>query len=172
MKDMDSLYLLSLLLTGDHSMAKKGFVSGLEDARKGNAVFKEWAHSWARRTIIQNAIRMVRPRATDSSSSARRAGHAVTQPAEIAAVAELPAFERFAFVMSVLESFSDQECSLLLGCTRGEVTAARNRALQQIGRSAELQHKLVSIASDKKTLRDVPESELQLEAFSQLAASA
>jgi hypothetical protein len=25
-------------------------------------VFKEWAHSWARRTIIQNAVRVINPR--------------------------------------------------------------------------------------------------------------
>jgi hypothetical protein len=52
-KDMDSLCLLSFLLTGEHSLAEKCFVHGLEDSQKGNPVFNEWALSWARRTIVQ-----------------------------------------------------------------------------------------------------------------------
>src|ERR1700737_465644 len=135
-RDMNRLYLLSFLLTGDQAMAGKGFVRGLDDSSRGNPVFKEGAESWARRTIIRNAIQMIRPRPADggtsSSASERSDGYAATESAQILAVEELPAFERFVFVMSVLERHSDQECSLLLGCTRGEVTAARTRALQQI----------------------------------------
>jgi DNA-directed RNA polymerase specialized sigma24 family protein len=175
-KDMDSLYLLSFLLTGDRSMAERCFVRGLDDSRKGNRVFKEWAQSWARRTIIQNAIRMIRPRPTDrawsSSTSDRRAGHAMTEPAEVAWIVELTAFDRFAFVMSVLERYSDQECSLLLDCTRGEVIAARARALKQSARSVELDGKPVSIDSDEQVLPDNPGSVLQPQAAAQLAASA
>jgi hypothetical protein len=40
--------------------------------------------------------------------------------------------------MSVLEDYSDQDCSALLGCTRRDVFAARTRALHQIGRLVEL----------------------------------
>jgi DNA-directed RNA polymerase specialized sigma24 family protein len=54
------------------------------------------------------------------------------------AILELPSFERFVFVMSVLERFSIQECSLLLGCTRRDVIAAQTRALQQMGNSIHL----------------------------------
>ena len=85
------------------------------------------------------------------------------QPAEIAGIIELPAFERFAFVMSVLEHISDQECSLLLDCSRGEVSAARSRALQQMGRAARLQRKLAPIGSADQALRDDPGAALQLE---------
>ena len=83
-KDMNRFYLLSFLLTGDHSMAERGFVRGLDDSSKGNPVFKKWAESWARRTIIQNAIQMVRPRPTDGSTSSpgsdRSASHATSDP--------------------------------------------------------------------------------------------
>ena len=51
-EDMNSLYLLSFLLTADREKAEQCFVSGLEDAVEGNPVFKEWARSWARRVII------------------------------------------------------------------------------------------------------------------------
>ena len=175
-EDMNRLYLLSFLLTGDHSMAEKCFVRGLDDSREGNPVFREWARSWARRAIIQSAIQIIRPRPTvsgrSSSTSDRSAGHAMTEPAKIAKIVELPAFERFAFVMSVLERYSDQECSLLLNCTRGEVIAARTRVLQKIARSAEHQRKLVSIDFDKQALPDNPGSVLRPQATSELAASA
>ncbi|MGC2108215.1 MAG: hypothetical protein WA655_01780 [Candidatus Korobacteraceae bacterium] len=171
---MNRLYLLSFLLTADRSLAEECFVRGLEDAVKGNRVFKEWAPSWARRTVIQNAIQMIEPRPGDSSaSSSRRDGSlAATQPTEIAAIVELPAFERFAFVMSVLERYSDQECSLLLDRTRGEVIAARTRALQQLARSAELRGQRANISPDEQTLQQSAGSALQLQAVSRLAASA
>ena len=60
-ENMNSLYLLAFLLTADHGKAEQCFVSGLEDAVEGNPVFKEWAHSWARRVIIQNAVRLINP---------------------------------------------------------------------------------------------------------------
>src|ERR1700722_10521998 len=61
-EDMNSLYLLSFLLTADRETAEQCFVSGLEDAVEGNPVFKEWARSWARRVIIVNAVRAINPR--------------------------------------------------------------------------------------------------------------
>jgi DNA-directed RNA polymerase specialized sigma24 family protein len=172
--NMNRLYLLSFLLTGNQAMAEKCFVGGLEDAKKGNPVFKEWAESWAARVIILNAIRMFRPRPNGTlvEVSDGHPGNGIAQPSEIAEVAELPVFERFAFVMSVLEHYSDQECSLLLSCTRGEVNAARISALQRLGRSAELRQKIVSIASEEKAMRDDLGSGFQLETLSGVAASA
>jgi DNA-directed RNA polymerase specialized sigma24 family protein len=155
---MDRLYLLSFLLTADHAMAEKCFVRGLRGSAKSNSVFKEWAESWARRTIIRKAVQMIKPRLSEASHTSvfiRTTGESVTELPEIIAVAELPAFERFVFVISVLERYSDQECSLLLNCTRGDVIAARTRALQQISTSAELRKKLVTFPADKQPrLRD------------------
>ena len=54
-EEKDNLYQLSFLLTADHEKAQQCVVSGLEDAVKGNSVFKEWARAWARRAIIRNA---------------------------------------------------------------------------------------------------------------------
>jgi hypothetical protein len=51
---------------------------------------------------------------------------------ETAAVLQLEPFERFVYVMSVLERYSDLDCTVLLGCARRDVIAARIRALQQI----------------------------------------
>ena len=138
-QDMNSLYLLSFLLSADREKAEQCFVSGLEDAVEGNPVFKEWARSWARRVIIVNAVRAINPRPTEENGRSRSApvsGNRKTPPVEqveIAAVLALEPFERFAYVMTVLERYSDLDCSLLLGCARRDVVTARTRALEQIG---------------------------------------
>lgn len=135
---MNSLYLLSLLLTADHQKAKQCFVAGLENAREGTPVFREWANCWARRSIMQNAIRLCSlPRSEKNGAWCApvtdfRDGAFPSEQPQIIAILELPSLERFVFVMSVLEGYSNQECSLLLGCSRREVVGAQTRALQQI----------------------------------------
>jgi DNA-directed RNA polymerase specialized sigma24 family protein len=139
-EDMNDLYLLSLLLTADPEKAEQCFVSGLDDCADGNQVFKEWARSWARRSIIKNAIRMVAPQPEAASDGSARKASTQHQPefrVEMSAMLELDSFERFAFVMSVLEGYSDRECALLLNCTRDSMIEARSRALQQVARSVE-----------------------------------
>jgi len=181
-KNTNSLYLLCFLLTADREAAEKCFVSGLEDSAKGSPVFAAWAESWARRTIIDNAIRMIRPRPdsgaqTSTSDNDNNARRRMTEPAMIAAVIDLSAFDRFVFVMSVLERYSAQECSLLLDCSRTSVVAARIRALQQIGNSAEVHRALVGVGgdldarADEKPLRDDRRAKLQM-LFPSLAPSA
>jgi hypothetical protein len=134
-EERDSLYRLSFLLTADHEKAQECFVSGLEDSVKGNPVFKEWARSWARRAIIQNAVRVINPRpmGEDDPSIFDTFGQTLgAEQAEIAAILELRPFERFVHVMSILERYSNQDCLLLLGCARQDVIAARISALHQL----------------------------------------
>jgi hypothetical protein len=134
-EESDSLYRLSFLLTADREKAEQCFVSGFEDSLSGSPVFKEWAHSWARRAIIQNAVRVINPRPMEehTPSSFNSGGKTMTaEQAEVAAVLDLGPFERFVYVMSVLERYSDQDCSVLLGCAQRDVIAARIRAVQQI----------------------------------------
>jgi DNA-directed RNA polymerase specialized sigma24 family protein len=152
-EEMRSLHLLAFLLTADHETAEMCFVRGLEDSVKGNPVFKEWARSWARRTIIRNAIRAINPHPTESDSNSDfGSDHStndlgIDQP-EIAAILALAPFERFAFVMSILERYSDHECSVLLGCSRRDLVTARSRALQQIANSVEFQRTQLVPAGD------------------------
>jgi len=179
-EDMNGLYLLSLLLTADCEKAEQCFVSGLDDAVKGNPVFKEWARSWARRVIIQNAVRSINPRPVernDRSSSAFVNSNGKTLAAEhqveIAAVLGLEPFERFVYVITVLERYSDQECSVLLGCARRDVLAARVWALQQIGSSMELPYlQLPNASSGKPVLHENCSSVLELLAAPRLVTSA
>jgi hypothetical protein len=109
-EEMSDLYLLSFLLTADRDKAEQCFVSGLEDAVEGNHVFKEWARSWARRVIIQNAVRVINPQPASRGSRqspAAVSGNGTTlsdeQAFEIAAVLRLEPFERF--VYAILPSY-------------------------------------------------------------------
>jgi len=139
-EDMAGLYLLSFLLTASHEKAEQCFVAGLEDCVKRNSVFKEWARSWAKRTIVHNAIQTIAPRPTRASESfaeiQREADHKRQETQDqhhaIASVLVLVGFDRFVFVMSVLERYTEKECSVLLGCSQQDVREARIRALQQI----------------------------------------
>jgi DNA-directed RNA polymerase specialized sigma24 family protein len=137
-QEMSALYLLSFLLTGDREKAEECFVNGIGESAKANRVFKEWARSWARRTIIHSAIRLIAP--LQRSDRAMRSPSAVgamdrlpivSQP-EVSAILELSPFDRFVFVMSALERYSDHECSILLGCARRDVIDARARGLQHL----------------------------------------
>jgi len=136
-EDMNSLHLLSLLLTGDSEKAEQCFISGLEDATKGNPVFKEWARSWARRMIILNAVRAMNPRPMEGTGGSNPAllNTLSTEQRPFAAILELEPFDRFVYVMSVLERYSDQHCAVFLGCARQDIVTARSRALQQTGKA-------------------------------------
>jgi len=131
--------LLSLLLTGTPGKAEECFIEGIGESTKGNYVFKEWARSWARRTIIQSAIRLIAP--MDYSPTISRSADVargmdkipLILHAEVRAILELAPLERFVFVMSVLERYSDNDCSILLGYARREIVPLRIRAMQQLG---------------------------------------
>jgi hypothetical protein len=135
-KNMNSMYLISLLLTADLTKAEKCFVAGLEDCVEGTYVFRNWARSWARRTIIQNAIRLLAPRRrqsavadTPSDQVSCSFGRTPETGFAIGSILALKDFERFVFVMSVLEKYPDHNCSILLGCARQDIAEARIRAL-------------------------------------------
>jgi len=135
-ENMDNLHLFLFLLTADLAKAEECFVSGFENCVEGTYVFRDWAQSWARRTIIQNAIRMLAPRknhstVADAPSDVVTCSFGRTQDTDyaIARILQLEHFERFVFVMSVLEKYSDQDCSVLLGCSRQDVGETRMQVL-------------------------------------------
>src|SRR5260370_39801117 len=68
-QDMNALYQLSFLLTGDHQKGEGCFVAGIEDCAKENRVFREWARAWAKRVIEEKAIRELSPRRHSNSSA-------------------------------------------------------------------------------------------------------
>jgi RNA polymerase sigma factor (sigma-70 family) len=163
-EDETGLYLLSLLLTADSEKAEQCFVAGLDDSIRGNPVFKEWARSWSKRMIIKNAIRIVAPaqgritaprqiaptlikdtqHVSDQKVLASEFGHSLT------AVLQLAPLERLVFVMSVLERYSIQECSILLNFSKQQVAKSLARALQQMS-LADI--KRTAVAQDTQGIR-------------------
>ena len=53
-----------------------------------------------------------------------------SQDPRFSAILSLPDFERFVYVLSVLEGCTDQQCATLLGVPQQEIEEARLRALQ------------------------------------------
>ncbi len=133
--DMNVLYRLSFLLTADHQKAEQCFIAGVEDSVNNNRVFRGRARAWAKRIIIQNAVRALnpRPRQQEISSLSGPGLHTIPdRDHAISRVLALKDFERFVFVIAVLEGRSEQECAQLLDCSIQEVRAARLRATVQI----------------------------------------
>lgn len=125
---MTRLYTLSFLLTAEDHKAEQCWVAGLEDCVQCNRVFREWAQSWARHTVIKIAIRMMAPARNKNMTTLR----GPISDNTLVAITGLQAFTRFVYVMSVLETYSDRECSAMLDCTVAEVVQARTQALQQL----------------------------------------
>lgn len=142
LSNVNRLYLLAYLLTADHETAERCFVMGRDHCIDGSSVFKGWALSWARRAIIKDAIQMISPEPEGNSESLNKDSHrALCGRAEdymLFNVVKLKPFERFAFVISVLERFSDHECSLLLRSTRREIIKARRNAMGHLLSRSEL----------------------------------
>lgn len=166
-QNMNRLYLLSYLLTADHGMAEQCFERSLEHTTRNPRVFRDWAESWARRTIMHTAIELMHPSRSSSKASGSPRPSNGNEAAPISAVVALPPFERFAFVMSVLERQSPRDCSLLLGCGREDVVAARGRALQQLGQNTDHSQEPKRVRSNERSARkhrDLPVSELVVSA--------
>jgi DNA-directed RNA polymerase specialized sigma24 family protein len=53
-----------------------------------------------------------------------------SQDPRFSAILALPDFERFVYVLSVLEGCTDQECATLLGVSPPQIEETRLRALQ------------------------------------------
>ncbi len=133
---MTELYQLAFLLIADSEKAEQCFIAAFEDCAREDSVFKEWAHSWSRRSIVENAIQMMRAQEVAGVESANSpAGD--TKPAEaypantdLAGILRLGDRERVVFVLSFLEKYSDQRSARLLGCSRQDVRKIRKKVLQ------------------------------------------
>jgi DNA-directed RNA polymerase specialized sigma24 family protein len=133
--DTKHLYLLAFLLTANHEESEQCFLSAVEKSFKEPAVFKEWVRSWIKRRLIENAIKIVSPALAGNGqrrelwSSGQREAQ---RECEIDSVTKLAALERFVFVMSILERYSNWDCALLMGCSMNRVAQARMKALRRL----------------------------------------
>jgi len=140
-EDIVGLHRLAFLLTADHAKAEQCFVAGLEDSIHGNPVFRQWARSWSKRAIIQSAIKAIAPVPTrhgvlpETADAQWQNGDDVESIAAV--VAGWEPFERFVFVMAVLEGYGLRECAALLACPVPDVIVAKSWAMQRLaGQSA------------------------------------
>jgi hypothetical protein len=165
-QDLNGLYQLSFLLTGNHQKGEGCFVAGIEDCVKENRVFREWARAWAKRVIVENAIRELHPRRCRSNSSAllptvfshNQQSSGPIGYFDVDVVLGLADFERFVFVLCVLECYREHECALLLGCSPSEVRNSRTRAIEelasnggQVASSRYEDRKFAQLASARKS---------------------
>ncbi len=133
-EEMHSLYLLSFLLTADHDKAEQCLVAAMGECVEGSGVFMDWARSWIRAAVQKHAIQMIKPAPEHADNvSFISLKRSATPPGNnpFAAILLLDAFERFVFVMSILEGQSDEECAILLSCSRRDVMMARLLALKR-----------------------------------------
>jgi DNA-directed RNA polymerase specialized sigma24 family protein len=95
---------------------------------EGIGVFIDWTRLWTRRAVLKHAIQMIRPEpenADNVSFLSLRGPATSAQNNRSAAILSLDVFERFVFVMSILEGQSDKECARLLSCPWRDVMMAR-----------------------------------------------
>ena len=128
---MNSLYLLSFLVTGNMQAAEGCFGKALDEYVEARSGFVEWAQQHGRRAVLRHAVQTVTPvpRAAYSWSfdgTERSLVSAAHQP--FAAITSLNPFERFVFVMSVIEGMCEEECAALLNCRVQDVAIGRELA--------------------------------------------
>ena len=138
-EDLNRLYQLSFLLTGDRQKAESCFVAGIEACADENRVFSEWVHAWTIRVVVENAIRELTPRPTRSNSSPppplrTRESTSPTGYFDADTLLGLADFHRFVFVLRVLEGYPESECALLLGSSRSQVREACTSAIKKLAR--------------------------------------
>jgi hypothetical protein len=135
MEEMHSLYLLAFMLTADTHKAKHCFIGGLGEGVEGIGIFMERAGSWARRTVLNQAIQIVLPEPQDSDNASSIGLNEVATPGvsdPVTAIVALSPFERFVYVISILEGHSDEDCSRLLRCSNRDVMIGRELAVRRL----------------------------------------
>jgi DNA-directed RNA polymerase specialized sigma24 family protein len=142
------LQRLALLLTANSEAAKRCLIRAFRECITGSSVSREWVLSWTRRMVIRNAISLVMgpggQRFVNTNDDAGNGLIAFSPDDSLATIAEsesildLPEFDRFVFVICVLERYSMHDCALLLGRSPREVNEARRRVGNQVGQIDQL----------------------------------
>jgi hypothetical protein len=132
-EEMTSLFSLALLLAADRDQAETCFVGALDDCVGNPTVFAEAASSWARRAVMKRAVAALSLRGERPDAPGRGIPE-LHKPLD--RVAQLSAFDRFVYAMTVLEGYRIRDCATLMNCSSHDVKIARERALQQVGRAA------------------------------------
>ncbi len=136
-----SLYRLSFLLMGDSTKAERCLLNAFEICLTGTAIPDQWSIAWSKLSVVKSAIQLTSPSPTATRTCiivSHNAEPPVDLPDPLQDVRQLPAFDRFVYVMSILARYRIHECSLLLNCSRRDVAAARKRALLRVAAACEI----------------------------------
>jgi len=155
-QDMKALYLLCLLLTGSEHCAEQCFVSSLSDSMNLRATFADWNISWIRHVVVRNAIRMmplVMKSNKGEASSSGQSGVISSANTALHGVLRLETFERFVFVMSMLEGYSDHECAQLLRASARGVSIAKEMAFRHLAAPSSSKESLRSYSRARRFSR-------------------
>ena len=146
--ERDGLQRLALLLTVDSESARRCLARAFRECNASSSVSMGWALSWTRRTVIRNAISLLMDPEDQPSVNTNDDGDdgqmAFLHYASLGALAvpksicDLPEFDRFVFIMCVLERYSVHDCALLLGRSPRDVNEARLRIGNRVGQIDEL----------------------------------
>lgn len=134
--EITDLYLLCFLLTADKMMAEQLFADAMDEyVGSPAAASGAWARGQGRASVIRRAIQVIRPVPKQAQSwSSRLAGRPLVSSVHepFSAITSLGTFERFVFVLSVIEGESDETCAALLACDLAEVERSRDLAMTLI----------------------------------------
>lgn len=130
--EITDLYLLCFLLTSDKMLAEQCFSEAMDDyLRSPTAALGNWARGQGRASVIGRAVQLIRPLPKQVQSWPFLPGttpllSAVHQP--FSAITSLGAFDRFVFVLSVIEGESDEACATMLECELAQIERSRDLA--------------------------------------------
>ncbi|MGC2613897.1 MAG: hypothetical protein WA354_07710 [Terracidiphilus sp.] len=137
-KQNTDLSRLSLQLTANAEKAECCFILAVRDCFFRSRVSKDRVHTWARRMVIRNAIRLVWGTSNDILGESGFEFHLQPSDLPLEALREslviltLPDLDRLAFVICVLERYSILDCALLLRKAPQEVHDAIVRATNHV----------------------------------------
>lgn len=144
------LQRLALLLTANSQAANRCLMSAVRECIASSSVSKEWIPSWTRRVVIRNAISLIMGPGgqsfintnddPDDELVAFSPNDSLGAIAGSESILDLPEFERFVFVICVLEGYSIHDCALLLSKSPRDISEARQRVGNQVGHMDELRH--------------------------------
>jgi len=143
--EMAELYLLAFMLTADKVTAEQCVLDAVDEYLISSELsLIDWVKSRARHAVIKCAVQRATPKAkavyTWSVPGGTRASISSShQP--FAVITALSAFERFVYVLTMLEGYEVDECADVLKCLPAEVVAAQR-----------LSHQLVASNDAEETL--------------------
>lgn len=129
--EFTKLYLLSFLLTADKTLAEVCFSDAMEESVRSSGAVADWTNGPGRAAVIRRAIQAIRPvpkrvQSWSLASGARPLLAPVHEPFSV--ITSLGAFERFVFVLTVIEGQSEEECASLLECELEDIAESRDLA--------------------------------------------